>query len=53
MAQPTAAARLAVDIGGTFTDLAVESGGKLYARKVLTTTQAPTPLSSARAPPRR
>jgi len=41
MAQSSAAARLAVDIGGTFTDLAVESGGRIYARKVLTTTQAP------------
>ena len=34
-------ARLAVDIGGTFTDLALGLSGKLFTRKVLTTTQAP------------
>ena len=38
----TAAARLAVDIGGTFTDLAVESeGGERWTAKVLTTPAAP------------
>ncbi|MEA2745413.1 MAG: Hydantoinase/oxoprolinase N-terminal region, partial [Acetobacteraceae bacterium] len=30
-------ARLAVDIGGTFTDLALETGGKRTTVKVLTT----------------
>ncbi len=37
-------ARLAVDIGGTFTDIAIESsesGDELFTCKVLTTTQAP------------
>src|SRR6266404_3310335 len=34
-------ARLAVDIGGTFTDLALESGGKRTSVKVLTTPRAP------------
>lgn len=33
--------RLAVDIGGTFTDLAVEVGEKVYSTKVLTTPRAP------------
>ena len=33
--------RLAVDIGGTFTDLVVESGTQRWTRKVLTTPQAP------------
>ena len=41
MAQLSGPARLAVDIGGTFTDLALEAGGEVYARKVLTTTAAP------------
>src|SRR5271166_1824934 len=35
------AARLAVDIGGTFTDLALEHGGKRTTVKVLTTPAAP------------
>ncbi|MEQ9642366.1 MAG: hydantoinase/oxoprolinase family protein [Alphaproteobacteria bacterium] len=35
------AARLAVDIGGTFTDVALEAGGALRTRKVLTTPRAP------------
>jgi N-methylhydantoinase A len=35
------AARLAVDIGGTFTDLALERGDGLVTRKVLTTPAAP------------
>lgn len=34
-------ARLAVDIGGTFTDFALEVGAKRFSRKVLTTPQAP------------
>src|SRR5262245_15887342 len=34
-------ARLAVDIGGTFTDLALEHGGKQLSIKVLTTPRAP------------
>jgi N-methylhydantoinase A len=33
--------RLAVDIGGTFTDVVVESGERRLTRKVLTTTRAP------------
>src|SRR5580704_786457 len=36
-----ASARLAVDIGGTFTDLALEHGGKRTTAKVLTTPAAP------------
>lgn len=36
-----AAARLAVDIGGTFTDVALEANDSLYTRKVLTTPRAP------------
>jgi N-methylhydantoinase A len=35
------AARLAVDIGGTFTDLALEQGGRRTTAKVLTTPAAP------------
>jgi N-methylhydantoinase A len=34
-------ARLAVDIGGTFTDLALEHGGRRATAKVLTTSSAP------------
>jgi N-methylhydantoinase A len=33
--------RLAVDIGGTFTDLALEVGTKMFSAKVLTTPRAP------------
>jgi N-methylhydantoinase A/oxoprolinase/acetone carboxylase beta subunit len=33
--------RLAVDIGGTFTDVVVEAGAQRWTRKVLTTPQAP------------
>jgi len=33
--------RLGVDIGGTFTDVALEVGGKRYTSKILTTPQAP------------
>ena len=36
-----ASARLAADIGGTFTDIAVEYDGKLFTCKVLTTPRAP------------
>jgi N-methylhydantoinase A len=35
------AARLGVDIGGTFTDLALAAGGRLHTLKVLTTHEAP------------
>jgi N-methylhydantoinase A len=35
------AARLAIDIGGTFTDLALEAGGRLVTAKVLTTPAHP------------
>ena len=34
-------ARLAVDIGGTFTDIALEQGLKRFSKKVLTTPRAP------------
>ena len=34
-------ARLAIDIGGTFTDVALEVGGRLVTTKVLTTSAAP------------
>jgi N-methylhydantoinase A len=37
----TPAARLAVDIGGTFTDLALEHAGRCMTAKVLTTPDAP------------
>ena len=37
----TLRARLAIDIGGTFTDLALESGGARHTTKVLTTPSAP------------
>ena len=33
--------RLAVDIGGTFTDVVLETSGRLFTTKVLTTTEAP------------
>ena len=33
--------RLAVDIGGTFTDVALETGGILHTSKVPTTSSAP------------
>ncbi|HYM32734.1 MAG TPA: hydantoinase/oxoprolinase family protein [Candidatus Cybelea sp.] len=35
------ASRLAVDIGGTFTDIALETGGKRFTTKVLTTPNKP------------
>jgi N-methylhydantoinase A len=34
-------ARLGVDIGGTFTDVALETGGERFSAKLLTTPQAP------------
>ena len=34
-------ARLAVDIGGTFTDLALEQDGRRFTAKTLTTSDAP------------
>src|SRR3954469_3643723 len=37
----TSAARLAVDIGGTFTDVVLENAGRRFTSKVLTTPQAP------------
>ena len=33
--------RLGVDIGGTFTDVALEAGGRRYSAKILTTPEAP------------
>ena len=36
-----AAARLGVDIGGTFTDVALEVGGRRFSAKILTTPEAP------------
>jgi N-methylhydantoinase A len=36
-----AAARLGVDIGGTFTDVALESGARRFSAKILTTPEAP------------
>ncbi|MGH7038533.1 MAG: hydantoinase/oxoprolinase N-terminal domain-containing protein, partial [Stellaceae bacterium] len=36
-----AEARLGVDIGGTFTDVALERGGARWSTKVLTTQEAP------------
>jgi N-methylhydantoinase A len=35
------AGRLGVDIGGTFTDVALEAAGQRYSAKILTTTEAP------------
>ncbi|MGC2413514.1 MAG: hydantoinase/oxoprolinase family protein, partial [Stellaceae bacterium] len=40
-AQSVAAARLGVDIGGTFTDVALEVGERRYSAKILTTPEAP------------
>jgi N-methylhydantoinase A len=34
-------AKLAADIGGTFTDIVLEDGAKRWSGKVLTTTHAP------------
>jgi N-methylhydantoinase A len=41
MARQHAAARLAVDIGGTFTDVALEHAGRTVTTKALTTPRAP------------
>ncbi|HET6182086.1 MAG TPA: hydantoinase/oxoprolinase family protein [Acetobacteraceae bacterium] len=41
MSAARARARLAVDVGGTFTDLALEHDGRRHTAKVLTTPQAP------------
>ena len=41
MSEHTQPGRLAVDIGGTFTDVALEVGGRQITRKVLTTSSAP------------
>ena len=41
MTTASASTRLAVDIGGTFTDVALEVGEALFTTKVLTTTSAP------------
>src|SRR5436190_11782906 len=39
--RPMERARLAADIGGTFTDVVLEHGGKRHSAKVLTTPRAP------------
>jgi N-methylhydantoinase A len=39
--QARSEARLGVDIGGTFTDVALEAGGRRHSAKVLTTADAP------------
>ena len=39
--EPDGEARLAIDIGGTFTDVALETGGRLVTTKVPTTAAAP------------
>ncbi len=39
--QPSSQARLAVDIGGTFTDIAIEIGEDIYTAKTLTTQERP------------
>jgi N-methylhydantoinase A len=41
MSQKSQAARLAVDIGGTFTDIVLIAGGRRFIGKVLTTPRAP------------
>jgi N-methylhydantoinase A/oxoprolinase/acetone carboxylase beta subunit len=38
----TAQIRLGADIGGTFTDIALEHGGRFHSTKVLTTHAAPS-----------
>ncbi|MEO7729109.1 MAG: hydantoinase/oxoprolinase N-terminal domain-containing protein, partial [Burkholderiales bacterium] len=40
-AAKSAGARLAVDIGGTFTDIVLEARGRRWTGKVLTTPRAP------------
>ncbi len=41
MSEPGRTARLGVDIGGTFTDVALEAGGRRWTAKILTTSAAP------------
>ena len=41
MAKATFSARLAADIGGTFTDIVLEQGDRRFTAKVLTTPHAP------------
>ena len=41
MGEPGSSARLGVDIGGTFTDVALESSGRRWTAKILTTAAAP------------
>ena len=41
MSSDSRTARIAIDIGGTFTDVALETGGRLVTTKVLTTYAAP------------
>ncbi|HEX6840779.1 MAG TPA: hydantoinase/oxoprolinase family protein [Stellaceae bacterium] len=41
MSEPGSSARLGVDIGGTFTDVALESSGRRWTAKILTTAAAP------------
>jgi N-methylhydantoinase A len=40
-ANSVAGGRLGVDIGGTFTDVALEGGGRRFSAKILTTSEAP------------
>lgn len=51
MSDPAGAARLAIDIGGTFTDLVLVQGARTFSGKVLTTHDAPerAVLEGARA----
>ena len=41
MTDKTTSIRLAVDVGGTFTDVVLENGSKRHSTKVLTTPEAP------------
>ena len=41
MSESSSSVRLAVDIGGTFTDIALDHAGRLHTAKVLTTASAP------------
>ncbi len=41
MTRPANAIRLGADIGGTFTDIALDVRGRLFSTKVLTTHAAP------------
>ena len=44
---PTTACRLAVDIGGTFTDAVLETGTRRFTQKVLTTPANPADAEPA------